>query len=82
VRQLRQRIASPLNILGSPKAAPLPVLREIGVNRVSFGPFLLWSCLRTFADMTDALLTAGDYSCFAGMMSKAEVAGYLVDGCE
>jgi 2-methylisocitrate lyase-like PEP mutase family enzyme len=77
VRLLRKRIASPLNILASPKAAPLAVLREIGINRVSFGPFLLWSCLRTFAEITDGLLTAGDYSGFKGMLSKAEVSEYL-----
>jgi 2-methylisocitrate lyase-like PEP mutase family enzyme len=82
VRLLRKHIASPLNILASPKAAPLPLLREIGVNRVSFGPFLLWSCLRTFSDITDSLLTTGDYSGFNGMMSKAEVAKYLVSGRE
>jgi 2-methylisocitrate lyase-like PEP mutase family enzyme len=82
VRLLRKLIASPLNILASPKAAPLPLLREIGVNRVSFGPFLLWSCLRTFSDITDGLLTTGDYSGFNGMLSKAEVAEYLVCGYE
>lgn len=82
VRLLRKSIASPLNILASPKAAPLPVLREIGVNRVSFGPFLLWTCLRTFADITDSLLTTGNYSGFNGMMSKAEVTGYLGSGQE
>lgn len=79
VRLLRKRIASPLNILASPKAAPLPVLRELGVNRVSFGPFLLWSCLRTFTDIAEGLLTTGDYGGFKGMMSKAEVAEFLSD---
>ena len=82
VRLLRKSIASPLNILASPKAAPLPLLREIGVNRVSFGPFLLWSCLRTFSDITDSLLTVGDYSGFNGMLSKAEVAEYQGSGQE
>jgi 2-methylisocitrate lyase-like PEP mutase family enzyme len=68
--------------LASPKAAPLPVLREIGVNRVSFGPFLLWSCLRKFEDIADGLLSTGDYSCLGDMMSNAEVAEYLVNGYE
>lgn len=82
VRLLRKGIASPLNILASPKAAPLPLLRELGVNRASFGPFLLWSCLRTFADISDSLLSSGDYSGFNGMMSKAEIADYLISGQE
>jgi 2-methylisocitrate lyase-like PEP mutase family enzyme len=49
----RQVIASGvvgINILGSPKAAPLSVLRGIGVNRVSFGPFVFRSCLRRFVE--------------------------------
>lgn len=82
VRLLRRRIAAPLNILASPKAAPLAVLREIGVNRVSFGPFLLWSCLRRFADIADSLLISEDYSGLHDMMSKTEVAEYLVSGYE
>jgi 2-methylisocitrate lyase-like PEP mutase family enzyme len=82
VRLLRKRIAAPINILASPKAASLTVLREIGVNRVSFGPFLLWSCLRTFEDMVDGLQATGDYGGFNGMMSKSEVAEYLSSGPE
>ncbi len=77
VRELRDRIASPLNILATPAAAPLPVLRGIGVNRVSFGPFIFRSCLRRFLETADELLTTGDYSCFGDMMSRAEVGEYL-----
>lgn len=82
VRLLRKRIAAPINILATPKAAPLKVLRGIGVNRVSFGPFLLWSCLRKFAEITDDLLTTGEYSRLTDMMPKAEVADYLFSGHE
>jgi 2-methylisocitrate lyase-like PEP mutase family enzyme len=66
----------------SPTAAPLAMMREIGVNRVSFGPYLFRSCTRKFADIVDGLLTAGDYSSFSDMMSRAEIGEYLLSGRE
>jgi 2-methylisocitrate lyase-like PEP mutase family enzyme len=82
VRALRARIAGPINILATPGATPLAVLREIGVNRVSFGPFLFRSCLRKFIDIADDLSTTGDYTRFADMLSRAETYEFLVDGRE
>ena len=82
VRLLRHRIESPLNILVTPTAAPLSVMQDIGVNRVSFGPFIFRSCTRKFADIADVLLTTGDYSCFSDMMSRAEIGEYLLTGRE
>jgi 2-methylisocitrate lyase-like PEP mutase family enzyme len=78
VRVLRERIESPINILGSPTAAPLPLLREIGIDRVSFGPFVFRSCLRKFVDIVEGLLTDGDYSSLGNPVSRAEVAEYLL----
>lgn len=78
VRLLRSRIESPINILVSPTAAPYSVLQNMGVNRVSFGPFIFRSCLRKFADIADVLPTTGDYSCFSDMMSHAEAGEYLL----
>jgi 2-methylisocitrate lyase-like PEP mutase family enzyme len=78
VRMLRERIESPINILGGPTAAPLSVLREIGINRVSFGPFVFRSCLRKFVEIVDGLRANGDYAALGDPMSRAEVAEYLV----
>ena len=78
VRVLRERIESPINILGSPTAAPLPLLREIGIDRVSFGPFVFRSCLRKFVDIVEGLRTDGDYSSLGNPVSRAEVAEYLL----
>jgi 2-methylisocitrate lyase-like PEP mutase family enzyme len=77
VRLLRSRIECPINILVSPSAASLSVLQNIGVNRVSFGPFIFRSCLRTFADIVDQLLTTGDYGCLSGMMTRVESEEFL-----
>ena len=82
VRLLRKRIESPINILASPSAAPLSILQDIGVNRVSFGPFVFRSCQRKFEDIANVLLTTGDYSCFSDMMSRVEVGEYLITGYE
>jgi 2-methylisocitrate lyase-like PEP mutase family enzyme len=82
VRMLRDRIESPINILGAPTAAPLHVLREIGINRVSFGPFVFRSCLRKFVEIVEALRTNGDYASLSNLMSRGEVAEYLLSGHE
>ncbi len=82
VSVLRARIASPINILGTPRTAPLSVLESIGVNRVSFGPFVFRACLRRLVDIADALLSRRDHSCIGDVLSKSEVGEYLIDGPE
>lgn len=82
VRLLRDRIESPINILATPTAVALSVMQGIGVNRVSFGPYIFRSLMRKFAEIADALLTTGDYSCFSDMMSRAEIGEYLLAGRE
>lgn len=77
VRILRDRIQSPINILASSAAATLSVLREIGINRVSFGPFVFRSCLRKFVDVVESLRIQGDYACLRETMSSADVHEYL-----
>jgi 2-methylisocitrate lyase-like PEP mutase family enzyme len=82
VRLLRYRIETPINILGSPTAVPLSTMREIGVNRVSFGPYIFRSCMRKFESIASELLTTGNCSGFSDMMSRAEVSEYLLKGNE
>jgi 2-methylisocitrate lyase-like PEP mutase family enzyme len=81
-RMLRDRIDSPINILGAPTAAPLHVLREIRINRVSFGPFVFRSCLRKFVDIVEGISADGDYAGLDNLMSHEEVSKYLRSGHE
>ena len=75
---LRSRIILPLNALANPDAAPMGKMAAIGINRVSFGPFIFRSCLRKFEDIADALSRSADYECFGReMMTGSEVAAYL-----
>jgi 2-methylisocitrate lyase-like PEP mutase family enzyme len=79
VIELRRRISGPINILATPNAAPLRVLEDIGVNRVSCGPYVFRSCLKKFADIATALQNLQGYECFSGnTMSKADVHEYLI----
>jgi 2-methylisocitrate lyase-like PEP mutase family enzyme len=64
VQILRKEIKSPINILGSAKSVPLKTLQEIGINRVSFGPFIFRSLLKKFSDIVDELTTLGNYDSF------------------
>jgi 2-methylisocitrate lyase-like PEP mutase family enzyme len=77
VRVLRERIHAPINILASPSAAPLAVLQEIGINRVSFGPFIFRTCLATFAQIADTLQATGDYACLRTMMPGDQAGKFL-----
>ena len=78
LRLLRSRITSPLNALVTSNAVPFEIMTTIGINRVSFGPFIFRSCLRKFADIADALSRAESYDCFGReMMSRSEVADYI-----
>ncbi len=82
VKVLRARIDSPINILVTPAAAPLQALQALGVNRVSFGPFIFRSCIRKLTDIVDTLRTSGDYTCFSDMLSREEADEYLSDSNE
>jgi len=77
IRILRDRIKDPINILASPSAAPLLVLRELGVNRVSFGPFVFRSVLRRFVEIAEAVMANADYSIFGEVMTDAQVGEFL-----
>jgi len=78
LRMLRSRVAHPINALATPGAVPLDRMAEIGVNRVSFGPFIFRSCLKKFVDIADALAGSGDYECFSrNMLSRAETTEFL-----
>jgi len=75
---LRSRITSPLNALATREAVPLDVMAKIGINRVSFGPYIFRSCLRKFADIVDSLARSEGYDSFGReMMLKTDVAEYL-----
>ena len=79
VQTLRNRIASPINILASVNAVPLTVMKELGINRVSFGPYIFRSCLKKFIDIVDELYGLGNYDCFTdNMMSRDETKEFLI----
>jgi 2-methylisocitrate lyase-like PEP mutase family enzyme len=64
VKTLRKEINSPINILGSAKSVPLKTLQEIGINRVSFGPFIFRSLMKKLSDIVDEISEFGSYDSF------------------
>lgn len=82
VRVLRERIRSPINILATPSAAPISVMRGLGVNRLSFGPFVFRSCLGRFVDIAERLRADTGHVCLPDMLSGAEVGSYLLGESE
>jgi len=77
VRALRSQIHAPINILVSPSSAPLSELRQIGINRVSFGPFVFRAWLRQFVDMADGLREGGNFAVLGHVLSGSEEATFL-----
>ena len=68
VKTLRKEIKSPINILGSAKSVPLSTLQEIGINRISFGPFIFRSLLKKFSDIVEEISELGSYESFGKEM--------------
>jgi 2-methylisocitrate lyase-like PEP mutase family enzyme len=77
VRTLRDRIDAPLNILASPEAASLSTMLQVGVNRVSFGPFVFRSIVQHFLDIARRLRVGQDHDCLGPVMSATEIGGFL-----
>lgn len=83
IKVLRERIPAPINILAAPQAASLKELRELGVNRVSFGPFIFRSLLAKMSAMHDEIKNLGGYETIMdGIMTGSEVQKILAEGKE
>jgi len=77
VRMLRERIEEKINILASPAAAPLQTLRAIGVNRVSFGPFVFRSCLKQLLGIVQGVRNRDEVRWLSEAMTAAQTRPYL-----
>ena len=83
VRALRERIQSPFNILVGPHALPLRTYRDIGVERVSLGPFVFRAGVGQFVRIARELRTEGTYQAFGrGNPSGFDLAPLLDDEWE
>jgi len=65
ITKLRKEISSPINILGSHRSIMLITMQEIGINRVTFGPFLFRSTLKKFANIIENLGELKSYECIS-----------------
>jgi 2-methylisocitrate lyase-like PEP mutase family enzyme len=78
ITALRKRISSPINILGSHRTISLKTLQDIGINRVTFGPFVFRSTLKKFVNIIEVLRGLGDYESFSDdTYSYTEVLQFL-----
>jgi len=80
---LRKRIPAPINILANAKTISLRELQELGINRVSFGPYIFRSMLAKLSTIYDEIQAMGGYEIVtAGMLSGNDVSTYLIKGRE
>ena len=76
---LRKRIKAPINVLATAKTASLKELQGLGIQRVSFGPYIFRSLLAKTSAMYDEILKMGDYGIVMnGMWSGGDVSKYLM----
>lgn len=80
---LRKRISAPINVLATAKTASLKELQEMGINRVSFGPYIFRSLLAKMSAMHDEILNMGEYGIVMdGIWTGGDVKKYLIEGKE
>lgn len=80
---LRKRISAPINVLATEKTASLKELQELGINRVSFGPYIFRSLLARMSAMQDEIFNMGEYSIVIdGIWTGGDVKKYLTKGKE
>ena len=65
IKALRAAIRSPINILGSHRTIPLKTMQDIGINRVTFGPFIFRSVMKKFVNIIEELGNLASYETFA-----------------
>lgn len=83
LKVLRQRINAPINVLASAKTASLKELQEIGINRVSFGPYIFRSLLAKESAMYEEINNLGSYDIITnGIFTGSDVQKYLITGKE
>ena len=80
---LRKRISAPINVLATAMTVSLKELQELGINRVSFGPYIFRSLLAKMSVMQDEILKMGSYDIVMnGMFTSNDVNKFLIEGKE
>jgi 2-methylisocitrate lyase-like PEP mutase family enzyme len=80
---LRKRISAPINVLATAKTASLKELQALGINRVSFGPYIFRSLLAKMSAMQDEIFNLGEYGIVMdGMWTGGDLQKYLIKGKE
>lgn len=75
---LHKRINAPINVLATAKTASLKELQELGIDRVSFGPYIFRSLLAKTAAMYDEIKNMSGYEIVMdGLWSGDDVKKYL-----
>ncbi|MCG8525039.1 MAG: isocitrate lyase/phosphoenolpyruvate mutase family protein [Opitutales bacterium] len=83
IKRLRKEIDAPINILAREGAISLKEMQAIGINRVTFGPYIFRSCYGKLKTIAQELKDLGAYDCFIeGSVSGPEMADYLNDSPE
>lgn len=80
---LRRRLRTPINVLATAHTASLVELQQMGINRVSFGPFVFRSLLAKMSGIFDALLAREGYGVVTDdILTSSDTKAILLSGQE
>ena len=73
IRRLVQEIEGPVNVLAGTRTPPLPLLRDLGVRRVSTGGSLMRAAYAVVRAATEELQGSGSYGYAAAALPQDEM---------
>ncbi|MBK1880152.1 isocitrate lyase/PEP mutase family protein [Pelagicoccus mobilis] len=76
-KQIRDLTEAPINLLALPHAAKPSELAKIGINRLSYGPFVFRTCLQKLHETIDAIDESDNYDSISSGFSTEHVGPYL-----
>ena len=83
VQYFRDQMNCPINVLASAGAISLTELQALGINRVSFGPYVFRACLGRLSSILDELSNQNSSVCFTSeALASADIEPYLNKGKE
>ena len=72
IGRLVQAIDAPVHVMAGPGSPPIAALRELGVRRVSVGPFLTRSVMAHIRRVVHEVLSEGTYESLASPITSAD----------
>ncbi len=83
LKNLRQNISSPINALVLPDKITIQEMKDLGINRFSYGPFIFRALYKQFTEIIDKIVESNSSNNLNGnMLTYEEIQKYLCEDRE